>query len=258
MSRTPNGSSPSSSPETNAPRTEERRYEFRGRPVTLELWPDRVFVPTTTSEEILKVMEVLPGETVIDFGCGSGLFGVAAALGGAGKVIGTDINPEAAALATRNAARNGVEKVARFLQGNLWEPLQGVVADRIVDDVSGVPEELARVSGWFPGETPAGGPDGTGPTLRMLEGVREHLKPGGILYLPMLSLSHRPRMIEAARKIFEKVEKAAGRLFPLNDALKGADGGPLPELQRLVKEGIAELTKKGSRLCWECEVYVCS
>jgi ribosomal protein L11 methyltransferase len=51
--------------------------------------------------------EVRGGERVIDYGCGSGILAIAAALLGAGDVLATDIDPQATASARDNALANG-------------------------------------------------------------------------------------------------------------------------------------------------------
>ena len=48
------------------------------------------------------------GETVIDYGCGSGILALAASRLGAARVTGTDIDPHALDAARYNAERNGV------------------------------------------------------------------------------------------------------------------------------------------------------
>lgn len=48
------------------------------------------------------------GETVIDYGCGSGILAIAAAKLGAANVVGTDIDDQAITAARRNAAANDV------------------------------------------------------------------------------------------------------------------------------------------------------
>ena len=53
------------------------------------------------------------GESVLDYGCGSGILAIAAAKLGAGEVTGTDIDPQALAASRANAAQNGVQ--ARFV-----------------------------------------------------------------------------------------------------------------------------------------------
>ncbi len=51
----------------------------------------------------------LTGKTVLDYGCGSGVLGVAAALLGAKRVVGVDIDPQALTATRVNAEKNGVE-----------------------------------------------------------------------------------------------------------------------------------------------------
>lgn len=52
------------------------------------------------------------GETVLDYGCGSGILAIAAARLGAGAVNGVDLDPQAVLASRANAAANGV--AARF------------------------------------------------------------------------------------------------------------------------------------------------
>jgi ribosomal protein L11 methyltransferase len=47
------------------------------------------------------------GESVVDFGCGSGILAIAALKLGAGSASGVDIDPQAVAAAQRNAVQNG-------------------------------------------------------------------------------------------------------------------------------------------------------
>ena len=50
-----------------------------------------------------------PQQTVVDFGCGSGILGIAALKLGAKRVVGVDIDPQAIEASTANAKRNNVE-----------------------------------------------------------------------------------------------------------------------------------------------------
>lgn len=56
-----------------------------------------------------EISASITGATVLDFGCGSGVAGIAAALAGARRVIACDSDPVALASAARNAELNGVE-----------------------------------------------------------------------------------------------------------------------------------------------------
>lgn len=58
----------------------------------------------------------LAGKTVIDYGCGSGILGIAALLLGAKQVYAVDIDPQAVLATQQNAARNHVsEQLQAFL-----------------------------------------------------------------------------------------------------------------------------------------------
>jgi ribosomal protein L11 methyltransferase len=49
------------------------------------------------------------GESVLDYGCGSGILAIAARKLGAGRVLGTDLDPQAITASRDNAERNQVE-----------------------------------------------------------------------------------------------------------------------------------------------------
>jgi ribosomal protein L11 methyltransferase len=53
--------------------------------------------------------ELRAGESVLDYGCGSGILAIAAGRLGAGRVVGTDIDPQALVASHANAHRNGVD-----------------------------------------------------------------------------------------------------------------------------------------------------
>jgi ribosomal protein L11 methyltransferase len=61
--------------------------------------------------------ELRAGESVLDYGCGSGILAIAASRLGAGRVVGTDIDPNAIAASRANGVRNGVE--ATFVAAEL-------------------------------------------------------------------------------------------------------------------------------------------
>jgi len=64
----------------------------------------------TTAQCLRWLEEHLPaGASLIDYGCGSGVLGIAARRLGAGRVVAVDIDPAALAATRDNAALNGVE-----------------------------------------------------------------------------------------------------------------------------------------------------
>lgn len=64
--------------------------------------------PTTAL--CLQMLDALPlaGRTMIDYGCGSGILGIAALKLGAAGVVAVDLDPQALAATRENALRNGV------------------------------------------------------------------------------------------------------------------------------------------------------
>ena len=84
----------------------------------------------------------LTGKTVVDFGCGSGILGIAALKLGAARVIGIDIDPQAIQASRDNAARNGVaDQIELYLPAD--QP-QDFEADVVVANILAGPlRELA-------------------------------------------------------------------------------------------------------------------
>jgi SAM-dependent methyltransferase len=231
-----------------------REYEWQGRggPFTI-LISDRVFAPTHTSREVAEGIRVNPGEVVIDVGSGSGVLSFVAARLGAGRVYGSEVNPAAVELSRVNAELLGLAHACEFRQGSLFEPLQGVTADVIIGDVSGVPDEIAAVSDWFPGGY-SGGPTGAEVPVAMLEEVCSHLVPGGRLYLPTGSIQDESTVLGAARRIFgENIRQLRERLLPLPARI--ADSAVV---RRLMDSGVVRFIRRGSRLLWELRVWECT
>jgi protein-L-isoaspartate O-methyltransferase len=232
------------------------RLDWKGRtgPFTIEVNPG-VFAPTHTSRTIAEALDVGPGDTVIDVGCGSGVLSFVAARLGATRVIGVDLSPEAVEVAGRNAERLGLTDTVEFRVGDLLEPARGVQADVIIGDVSGIPDEIAAVSGWFP-DGRAGGPTGSELPAAMLESIHENdcLRPGGRLFLPTGTIQAEGRILEVARRIFgaANLQSLLEREFPLPDVVAKSKA-----VAQMMKEGILDLHARGSRLLWRLQVWRC-
>lgn len=82
------------------------------RAINLELDPGLAFGtgshPTTRLCLRWLAEHLEPGQSVLDYGCGSGILAIAAAKLGAATVTGTDVDPQAIDASRANAARNGV------------------------------------------------------------------------------------------------------------------------------------------------------
>lgn len=96
------------------------------------------------------------GESVLDFGCGSGILAVAALRLGASEAIGIDIDPQALTATRDNALKNGVEDRLRcaYPSDDVLEVCDVVVANILA-----------------------------GPLVDLADSILSHLKPGGALAL---------------------------------------------------------------------------
>jgi ribosomal protein L11 methyltransferase len=86
------------------------------------------------------------GETVIDFGCGSGILAIAALKLGAARAYGIDIDEQALLAARRNAMQNRVE--AQFVAGGnaSAEPAQLVAANILANPLLVLAPLLAKLT----------------------------------------------------------------------------------------------------------------
>jgi methylase of polypeptide subunit release factors len=219
-----------------------------------------VFYPTSTTVLLLRAARralaagAVP-RAVLDLGCGTGIVGVVLAklLPPTTHVCASDLSAAAVRLARHNAARHGVALDCR--RGSLFEPWVGERFDLIVDDVAGVAEPLARLSGWYPPAVPSdAGRDGTRWVLEVVDRAPEFLAPGGRLVFPVLSLSREAPVLERARRRFATVRLMEEQWYPL-----GADLlAHLAEVQALAAEGAVQIEQRGSRWCWATRVYVAS
>jgi SAM-dependent methyltransferase len=236
-----------------AQETQTREFQWTGRtgPFALTLNP-AVFAPSKTSLVLAEALEVEPGDIVIDVGCGSGVLSLVAARLDAARVYGCDVSPEAVESARANARRLELEGRTEFRVGNLLEPVSDVRADVVIGDVSGIPDPVAEVTGWFP-EGRGGGPTGAELPVAMLENLGDCLKPGGRLYLPTGTIQAENKVLEAARRLFgNNMEIVAEREFPLPNLVTRSKA-----VARLVSEGLLNLSRRGSRVLWRLDVWRC-
>ena len=104
--------------------------------------------------------DYVTGKTVLDFGCGSGIVGIAAALAGAKQVWVADLDPNALEIAHINAALNGVEVYT--VMPEEWPEVDVLLAADVLYDISSS-EDLRRLTAsvpeWLLAESRAVAPD---------------------------------------------------------------------------------------------------
>ena len=132
-----------------------REYEPQEDELVIEIDPGRAFGTGThpTTSLCIKLMEenIKEGNTVSDVGTGSGILMVAAEKLGAGKIVGTDIDPMAVEVAEENLLLNKVDmKKAKAYAGDLVTVVQNekfdvVVANILADVLLILLKDISRV-----------------------------------------------------------------------------------------------------------------
>jgi len=120
------------------------------------------------------------GETVVDYGCGSGVLGIAAAIKGARRVICIDNDPQALTATLDNAQRNGVQATIECLAPAQFSPQ---TADVVVANI------LA------------------GPLIELAPRLCATLVKGGSLALSGILEGQAPEVADAYARTVPKLEK---------------------------------------------------
>lgn len=182
---------------------------------------DAVMPPAGTTRQMTQTLSAALPDDTLDVGCGPGSLGLVAALRGARRVVGTDLNPRAIAMARFNARLNGLSGCADFVVGDLTEPVRGQRFGLVMAQPPYVihPPTAAAVTYLH------GGPTGEELPLRLLAELPEVLAPNGRA-LMLLEAIARPQ------------EPLHARLRPLLgdapiDLLVLAAPGPPPAIQVL-------------------------
>jgi len=198
---------------------------------------------------------VANADVVLDVGCGGGLLAILAARLGAGHVYATDLSEEAVELSRLNAARAGVADRITFLCGDGLEPFRqlGVLADVVINDISGAPDLIAQPLGWYP-DGGAGGGDGVTLPISVIDGLPGVLRTdGGVLVQPMGSIQFTPAIRRRIAALFSCWRVAVYRHLCLP---KGWTDGA-SEIEELRRQGRMRLWEARGLTWWELEILVC-
>ena len=215
-----------------------------------------VFTPTGTTHLLIQAVQktISSSNTLLDLGCGTGVVGLALYLHGLikSRLYASDLSETAVSCSRENFAR--YDCPAEVRGGSLFQPWAGEKFDVIVDDISGVAQDVAVVSPWFKGIPSATGRDGTALVVDILRHAPQHLNEGGRFFFPVLSLSNVDVLLLEARKNFAAVDLVTRLEWPLPAELKPH----IPLLKKLAEEGCIRLQERfGMVLCYT-EVYCAS
>ncbi len=187
---------------------------------------ERVIVPRSFLAELLNRGQtgVRPGSergqtpvSILDMCTGSGCLAILAALAFPdAKVDAADLAEDALAVAQRNVADYGLGERVRLVKSDLFGALAGKRYDLIVSNppyvkaasMKALPEEYRKE----PRMALASGADGLDHTRTIIMEAREHLNPGGRLWM---EIGHNRKALERAypKLAFQWPRTSGGKLF---------------------------------------------
>lgn len=139
--------------------------------------------------------DVRPGETVLDVCTGSGVLAICSAKNGASKVVGLEINPAAVECARENVSLHELDGLVDIRLSDMFSAL----GDHEVFDVitGNLPFRNKKASDYVEGsqwdtELQA--------HKAFFAGVRQHLKPGGRVYLSQANFGAVDEMLSLAEE----------------------------------------------------------
>lgn len=215
---------------------------------------DGVFIPTATTTNLINSVKKFvdrPGD-LLDLGSGSGVVAIALSLDGIAKspVYASDISKDAVKCVIDNCSKYNIPVKSK--SGSLLEPWLDMKFDYIVDDISGISEEVAKLSPWFNGVSCASGIDGAYLTSKVLEDAKYYLKEGGLLFFPIISFSNVDKIIKKANKEFKNVKFLHREEWPLpKDMYKHID-----TLEKLKSSNYIEYKNMFGMIICFTDIYV--
>ncbi len=168
--------------------------------INIDVLPE-VYNPSDDTYLLLDVMDVSPGQRLLEIGSGTGILAIHAAKQGA-EVTALDINPHAVECTKQNALKNNVS--IKVVRGDLFEGITEEF-DVVIFNPPYLPGKVASTS-WIE-KAWSGGEEGGEIAVRFLAEAWKHLASGGSVYLVLSSLGGLTSVLFGFRSLDDPVVK---------------------------------------------------
>ncbi len=236
------------------------KFKFSlSKDIELDLILDEgIFTPTGTTnllvDSVSKQLSGTSSKSILDLGSGCGVVAISLCkLHQKSKNIffASDISDNVVDCILLNADNNNCNCYINVRNGSLFEPWSDYKFDIIVDDISGVSEEVAKVSDWFNGISCDSGIGGDILTNKVIKESKKYLKDGGEFFFPLISFSDVKNILKTANKYYNKVECVGRKEWLLPDAMKY----DVPLLKKLKNRGYVDFEERFGTIIWYTEIY---
>jgi len=239
-----------------SPKETEVKIELPTGPLFVTV-PKGVPAPPPSSIDLARILDIQPGERVLELGCGSGLLSIAAAKCGAARVLATDLDPDSLEATRSNARRNGIGDKLLTTAGSWYEAVPPEEGEKKFDVIIATPPQT-------PGPRPFGpkygGEDGTRHLLHIVEQAPFFLtSENGRLWILAISLANPGLLFQKLEERFSEVNlrKQTDRFFG-REEYEGYAQGLFSHLLRLKNMGKSEFREIAPGEYVFCNLFICA
>ena len=212
------------------------------------LVPRAVHTPAPSTIQLAGLLDIQPGEHVMELGCGTGILSIAAAKLGAKKVVAIDIDTKALEVTIHNACLNSVDKQLEARFGSWYETTgRGASVPGKRERYDAIIATPPQTPGPFPFGPRYGGPDGTKHLFAVIDGASSFLTPQrGRLWLLVISLANIKAILQRLKERFEDVTilRQTERSFT-SDEYESIEPGLFEYLVQLRSAGLVDFKDIG-------------
>ncbi len=165
---------------------------------------EKVYPPREDTFLLLEAISVVPGEKVLEMGCGTGIISLHCSKAGA-YVTAVDVNPYAVSCARGNAALNGLE--LDVVHSDLFLDVEGSYDVMLFNPPYLPSEEKGEIEASW-----AGGEDGVKVLERFLIDAPSRLREGGRIYVLFSSMMLAPALTAVLTQ-YRRERLASKKLF---------------------------------------------
>ena len=235
-----------------------QKYSFQNKSIgDFEFFVDKeTFRPTQTTTSIINSSStaINNGDKILDLGCGCGIVGIIIAHINTEnfKLFASDISSTVEEIVKLNAEKHNVNIEVK--KSDIFRAWNGYKFNIIINDISGVAEQIAKISPWFDNISCNTGVGGDNLINKVLKQSPDFLHKNGKLIFPIISFSNEKEILKLANDIYGNVKLVKKDFWPAPRELIEN----ISLLRQLKDEGLISFEEKFGSVIGYTAVYEAS